>query len=155
MNILVTNTTGEVAALFEVQADGDVKEVPLTEKAARVANAIHDNCQQSMTSVMYCGGTGGSARGGVCNHPVAITEAVHEGRAHLTIGGAPAFVYPGGRHQLHRGHRQGGHHAFTWVPTPATVAPVEYTMTKEDYEKIGGHMDKIRNVEDFPEYQKK
>lgn len=155
MNILVTNTTGEVAALFEVQADGDVKEVPLTEKAARVANAIHDNCQQSMTSVMYCGGTGGSARGGVCNHPVAITEAVHAGRAHLTIGGAPAFVYPGGGINFIVDTAKVVNHAFTWVPTPATVAPVEYTMTKEDYEKIGGHMDKIRNVEDFPEYQKK
>ena len=31
---------------------------------------------------------------------------------------------------------------------------VEYTMTKEDYEKIGGHMNHIKNVEDFPEYQK-
>ena len=45
-------------------------------------------------------------------------------------------------------------HAFTWVPTPATVAPVEYTMTKEDYAMIGGHMNCIKNVEDFPEYQK-
>jgi len=155
MTILVTNTTGEIAALFEVQPDGDVKEIPMTEKAAAVPKAIRENCQSSTTSVMYCGGTGGSARGGVCKHPLAITEAVHEGRAHLTIGGAPAFVYPGGGINFIVDTAKVVNKAFTWVPTPATVAPVEYTMTKADYEKIGGHMDQIKNVEDFPEYQKK
>ena len=155
MTILVTNTTGEIGALFEVQADGDVKEIPMTEKAKQLVQTINDNCQESTTSVMYCGGTGGSARGGVCKHPVAITEAVHEGRAHLTIGGAPAFVYPGGGLNFIVDTAKVVAKAFTWVPTPATVAPVEYTMTKEDYEKIGGHMDRIRNVKDFPEYQKK
>ncbi len=155
MTILVTNTTGEVGALFEVQEDGDVKEIPMTEKAARVPKAINDNCQQSMTSVLYTGGTGGSARGGVCKCPKAITEAVHDGRAHLTIGGAEAFVYPGGGINFMVDTSKVVAKAFTWVPTPATVAPVEYTMTKEDYEKIGGHMDRIKNAADFPEYQKK
>ena len=155
MTVLVTNTTGEIAALFEVQEDGDVKEIPMTEKAQKVVQAINDNCQRSMTSVLYCGGTGGSARGGVCKHPVAITEAVHDGRATLTIGGAPAFVYPGGGINFMVDTAKVVAKAFTWVPTPATVAPVEYTMTKEEYEKIGGHMDRIKNVEDFPEYQKK
>ena len=154
MTVLVTNTTGEVGALFEVQADGDVKEIPMSEKAQRVVDAIKSNCQGSNTSVMYCGGTGGSARGGVCHHPIAITEAVHAGKAHLTIGGAPAYVYPGGGINFIVDTAKVVNHAFTWVPTPATVAPVEYTMTKEDYEKIGGHMNHIKNVEDFPEYQK-
>jgi hypothetical protein len=36
--------------------------------------------------------------------------------------------------------------AFSWVPTPATVAPVEYTMTKEKYAEIGGHVDRIVHV---------
>ena len=86
---------------------------------------------------------------------MAITEAVHEGRAQLTIGGAPAFVYPGGGLNFIVDTGKVVNKAFTWVPTPATVAPVEYTMTKADYEKIGGHMDQIKNVKDFPEYQKK
>ena len=38
--------------------------------------------------------------------------------------------------------------AFTWVPTPATVCPVEYTMTREDYEAIEGHISEIRPVEE-------
>ena len=155
MTILVTNTTGEVGALFEVQADGDVKEIPMSDKALKVVNAIKSNCQSSTTSVMYCGGTGGSARGGVCHKPIAITEAVHDGRAHLTIGGAPAYVYPGGGINFIVDTAKVVNKAFTWVPTPATVAPVEYTMTLEDYKKINGHLNHIRRVEDFPEYQKK
>ena len=126
----------------------------MTEKAQCVVDAIKSNCQSSNTSVMYCGGTGGSARGGVCHHPIAITEAVHAGKAHLTIGGAPAYVYPGGGINFIVDTAKVVNHAFTWVPTPATVAPVEYTMTTEDYAMIGGHMNCIKNVEDFPEYQK-
>ena len=34
--------------------------------------------------------------------------------------------------------------AFTWVPTPATVAPVEYTMRLDDYEAMGGHIEAVR-----------
>ncbi|NLC40501.1 MAG: 4Fe-4S binding protein, partial [Clostridiaceae bacterium] len=78
MDILVVNTTGEIYALFEVQADGDVKEIPMSKGATNVVETIQDNCEPSMTSVMYTGGTGGSARGGVCNKPLALTEAVHE-----------------------------------------------------------------------------
>ena len=155
MTILVTNTTGEVGALFEVQEDGDVKEIPMSDKAKRVVDAIHSNCQASTTSVLYCGGTGGSARGGVCHSPIAITEAVHAGRAHMTIGGAEPFVYPGGGINFMVDTGKVVAKAFTWVPTPATVAPVEYTMTLEEYKKIHGHLNHIKNVKDFPEYQKK
>ena len=74
MQILVLNTTGEIRALFEVQADGDVKEIPMTDKATALADDIMKNCEQSLTSVMYTGGTGGSARGGVCSKPVSYTH---------------------------------------------------------------------------------
>ena len=146
MQILVTNTTGEIRALFEVQADGDVKEIPMTEKAAALTQDITDNCQYSMTSVLYRGGTGGSARGGVCTKPVEITKAVHAGKAVLTVGGAPAFVLPGGGINFMVDAGKVVDHGFTWVPTPATVAPVEYTMTRADYEAIGGHMQCIKPV---------
>lgn len=149
MQVLVMNTTGEIYALFAVQKDGSVKEIPMTEKAMRVPRAVSDNCQNSMTSVLYSGGTGGSARGGVCSCPLAITEAVHNGKAHLTIGGAPAFVYPGGGINFIVDTGKVVNKAFTWVPTPATVAPVEYTMKKDDYEAMGGHMDCIRDISEY------
>ncbi|MEG2118845.1 MAG: 6-hydroxynicotinate reductase, partial [Pseudoflavonifractor sp.] len=149
MQILVTNTTGEIRALFEVLADGDVKEIPLTAKAVALADDINANCEKSLASIMYVGGTGGSARGGVCSKPLAISRAVHEGKAVLTIGGAPAYILPGGGINFIVDAGKVVDHGFTWVPTPATVAPVEYTITKSDYEAIGGHMSCIRPVADL------
>ena len=144
MKIMVTNTTGEIASLFEVLEGGEIKEIPMTDKCKALAQAIYDNCQESTTSVMFTGGTGGSARGGVCKKaPIGITEAVHAGKAVLTIGGAPTYVLPGGGINFIVDAAKVVPGAFTYVPTPAAVAPVEYTMTKDDYEKIHGHMERI------------
>src|SRR5437764_590366 len=38
--------------------------------------------------------------------------------------------------------------SFGWVPTPAIVAPIEFTMRLEDYQRLGGHMDRVRSVAD-------
>ena len=38
--------------------------------------------------------------------------------------------------------------AFTYVPTPATVVPLEYTMKLKEYLEIGGHKEKIRKLKD-------
>lgn len=149
MEILVVNTTGEIFALFTLKEDGEFAEIPMTEAAMKVPLAIQENCQRSMTSVLYTGGTGGSARGGVCKHPVKISEAVQEQKAVLTIGGATAFVYPGGGINFMVDTQKVVNKAFTWVPTPATVAPVEYTMKKDDYQAMGGHMDEIKDVSEY------
>jgi hypothetical protein len=34
--------------------------------------------------------------------------------------------------------------AFGYVPTPALVAPIEFTLRLSDYEALGGHMDYVR-----------
>jgi hypothetical protein len=34
--------------------------------------------------------------------------------------------------------------SFVWVPTPATVAPIEYTMKLDDYEAMGGHIEALK-----------
>lgn len=149
MQILIINTTGEIRALFQVQPDGDVKEIPMTRKAMVLADDIMENCESSLASVMYAGGTGGSARGGVCSKPLAITRAVHEGTAVLTIGGAPAYILPGGGINFIVDAGKVVSHGFSWIPTPATVAPVEYTMTRKAYEDMGGHVDYIRPVEEL------
>ncbi|MEL7623056.1 MAG: 4Fe-4S binding protein [Clostridiales bacterium] len=146
MTILVVNTTGEIHELFELQADGEVKAIPMTEKALRVPKAINEACEESRCSVMYTGGTGGSARGGVCKKPLALSKAVHAGKAVLTIGGAPTFILPGGGINFIIDTEQVVANGFSWVPTPATVAPVEYTMKLSDYEAIGGHMDQVKDV---------
>jgi hypothetical protein len=146
IKILVVNTTGEIYALFELQKDFSVKEIPMTEQAMRVPKAINDACEESRCSVMYIGGTGGSARGGVCRKPLAITQAVHAGKAVLTIGGAPVYVLPGGGINFMVDTEQVAANGFSWVPTPATVAPVEYTMRLSDYEAIEGHLQQLKEV---------
>jgi hypothetical protein len=36
--------------------------------------------------------------------------------------------------------------SFGYVPTPALVAPIEFTLRVSDYAALGGHMDEIRPV---------
>jgi hypothetical protein len=35
--------------------------------------------------------------------------------------------------------------AFGYVPTPAIVAPIEFTLRLSDYAALGGHMDHVRS----------
>ncbi|MFQ5486017.1 MAG: hypothetical protein ACE5DO_11885, partial [Desulfobacterales bacterium] len=94
----------------------------------------------SLVSGIYTGGTGGSARAGVVRYPVKLTDAVHRGTANLSVGGAPAFVLPGGGINFMVDVGRVKTNAFYWTPTPATICPIEYTMKLKDYEQMGGHL---------------
>jgi hypothetical protein len=37
--------------------------------------------------------------------------------------------------------------SFGYVPTPAIVGPLEFTMTRDTYAALGGHLDSIRPLE--------
>ena len=37
--------------------------------------------------------------------------------------------------------------AFGYVPTPALVAPIEFTLRLDDYAALGGHVDEVRPLE--------
>ncbi|SCG82002.1 hypothetical protein DW1_0382 [Proteiniborus sp. DW1] len=141
--ILVTETTGQKAALLEVQANGTVKEIPMTEEVLNAVKLISDTCEESRVSVIYTGGTGGSARGGVTNLPRKLTDAIHGEEVRMTVAGAPVFILPGGGINFMVDVAKMIPEATTWVPTPATVAPVEYTMTRDKYEALGGHTEHI------------
>lgn len=39
--------------------------------------------------------------------------------------------------------------AFGYVPTPALVAPIEFTLKRTDYAALGGHMDFVRPLEEI------
>lgn len=155
MKILVTETTGQKFALFEVQENGEVQEISLTPEVEELVNHIKNNCEESSVSIMYFGGVGGSARAGATSQPLALTKAVHEEKVKLTVGGAPTYILPGGGINFLVDVDKVVPKAFTWVPTPATVAPAEYTMKLKDYEAIGGHMDKIKDLQDLKKEQKR
>jgi hypothetical protein len=36
--------------------------------------------------------------------------------------------------------------AFGYVPTPALVAPIEFTLKLQDYADLGGYMDHVRSL---------
>ncbi len=151
LKILVTETTGQQAALLEVTSRGTAEEVPMTPESLEVIKILADNCETSCVSVIYTGGTGGSARSGVTRIPKKLTEAIHREEVRLTIGGAPTFVLPGGGINFMVDVSKMVPDSITWVPTPATVAPVEYTMTREKYEEIGGHTAHIRTKQQLLE----
>lgn len=143
MTVLITETTGERAALFR-WSGGRFEEVPLTSAAKRAVGVIRSSCEQAKVSALYIGGAGGSARAGVTMYPIKLTKAVHEKKAFLSVGGAPAFVFPGGGITFAVNVEQVKAGSFAWVPTPALVVPIEYTMRLEDYIAIGGHIEAVK-----------
>ena len=142
--LLITETTGLRAAMFRFTEDGKYKPIELSDAAREAVGAISETCQESLVSAVYVGGVGGSARAGVVKYPLRLTRAVHAGKAVLTCGGAPVFVLPGGGITFYADVEQVKAGAFTWVPTPATVAPIEYTMRLDDYDTMGGHVEAVR-----------
>ncbi len=142
--LLVTETTGQKAAMFRMNEKGVFEPTQLTKPAREAVAAIVETCQASRVSAFYVGGAGGSARAGVAKYPLRLTHAVHARKAVLTCGGAPVFVLPGGGITFYVDVEQVKAGAFTWVPTPASVAPVEYTMRLDDYEAMGGHIEAVQ-----------
>ena len=144
MTILITETTGQNGALYSVNAAARLTQIPLTEKARSALNTIASSCEESMVSAIYTAGSGGSARAGVTRYPIKLTQAVHEGKANLTVGGSPTFVMPGGGISFMVDVQRVKSGSFYWTPTPATICPLEYTMEKVEYEKMGGHMEAMK-----------
>jgi hypothetical protein len=44
--------------------------------------------------------------------------------------------------------------AFGSVPTPALVAPIEFTLPMADYLRLGGHGGRVRRIEDVVRTQR-
>ena len=144
MTILITETTGQNGVIFETGQNGKLREIPLNEKARTALNAISNSCESSRVSAIYTAGAGGSARAGVTRYPIKLTRAVHAGKAHLTVGGSPGFVLPGGGITFMVDVERVKEGSFYWTPTPATICPLEYTMELKDYEQMGGHVEAIK-----------
>jgi 6-hydroxynicotinate reductase len=148
MTVLITETTAERATLLRLGEDGKFVPIELTPGARRAVDMIASTCQASKVSAVFAGGAGGSARAGVTTIPIKLNEAIHENRARLTVGGAPVYILPGGGISFLVDVEKVMVRAFTYVPTPAPVVPLEYTMTLDEYLKIGGHQEAIRKLED-------
>ncbi len=94
------------------------------------------------------GGAGGSLRAGATENPVLLTRAVQAGRARVTLGGAAAYVWPGGGITVMTDVAAMPQGSFGSVPTPALVAPIEFSLPLAEYAALGGHVGRIRQLAD-------
>ncbi|ATW24993.1 indolepyruvate ferredoxin oxidoreductase subunit alpha [Candidatus Formimonas warabiya] len=148
MKVLVAETTWRQVALFEINTQGEPIPIPLTPELEAFRQMAAGNCEDSRVTGMYYAGVGGSARAGVTVNPIMLTKAVHQGDAVLTIAGAPTFVMPGGGITFLADLEQMIPHPFTYTTSPAVVAPIEYTIIRDKYARIGGHITSIRPLSD-------
>ena len=147
MRLLMTSTTGEHAAWFVLDAALVPRQADLPVALQRVVERIGENCEPSICSVLFLGGAGGSLRAGVSDNPVLLTRSIKRALVNVTCGGAPAYVWPGGGITVMVDVMRMPERSFGTVPTPAIVAPIEFSMRLADYRDLGGHMEHVRSLQ--------
>ncbi len=149
MRVLVLEVTGQNVAMLEADESGNFHRVVTPKEAEEIRELIAMNAEPSLTSALYTGGCGGSARAGTTQNPIKLNRAVHDGRIRLTVGGVPAYVFPGGGINFMVDVGKMKWRSFAWVAVPAVVAPIEYTMEKETFIQMGGHKQALRLLDDI------
>ncbi|MDW4498518.1 6-hydroxynicotinate reductase [Sulfitobacter sp. D35] len=143
LNLLMVSTTGENAAYYELDENLNPVEKEMPERLRPSVARIEENCEPALASVLFMAGAGGSLRSGVTENPVSLTRSVQSRLTRVTCGGAPVMMWPGGGITFMADVTQMPKNAFGYVPTPALVAPIEFTMPASDYAALGGHMDYV------------
>lgn len=143
LRLLMVSTTGEHSAYFVVDASLRPQPAPMPPALRRVVERIAENCEPALASVLFVGGAGGSLRAGVTQSPVHLTRSIKQALVKVTCGGAPAYIWPGGGITVMVDVTRMPANCFGTVPTPAIVAPIEFTMRREDFAALGGHMDAV------------
>lgn len=148
LRLLMVSTTGEQYAYYELDEALRPVEKELPEALKESVARIRENCEPALASVLFMGGAGGSLRAGVTENPVKLTDSVKRKLTRVTCGGAPAYIWPGGGITFMVDVTRMPENAFGYVPTPALVAPIEFTLKKSDYALLGGHVDYVRPLGD-------
>jgi 6-hydroxynicotinate reductase len=147
MRVLMTSTTGEDSLWLELDEALRPVVAPMPEAVARTVARIGENCEPALTSVIFMAGAGGSLRAGVTENPILLTRRVQAGEVRVTMGGAPCYLWPGGGITIMADVLAIPDNAFGHVPTPALVAPIEFTLRAELYAALGGHVDQAIALE--------
>ena len=149
LTLLMVSTTGEEHAYYVLDPALVPRRAELPPALLPTVALIDENCEPALASVLFVAGAGGSLRAGVTANPVRLTRAIHDGAARLTAGGAPVYVWPGGGITFMVDVTRLPANAFGSVPTPALVAPLEFTLSRADYLALGGHAGAIRTLGDI------
>jgi hypothetical protein len=148
LRLLMVSTTGEDAEYYVLDESLRPQKAPMPAAIRKVVERIGENCEPALCSVIFMAGAGGSLRAGVTENPVQLTRSVRDALTRVTCGGAPAYIWPGGGITLMVDVSAMPDNAFGYVPTPALVGPIEFSMTLENYAELGGHMDRVQRLED-------
>jgi hypothetical protein len=147
LRLLMTSTTGEHAQWYVLDEALKPVEQEIPAEVKRIVDRIGENCEPSLCTVLFLGGAGGSLRAGVTENPVLLTRAIKRALVNVTCGGAPAYIWPGGGITVMADVMRMPDNSFGTVPTPAIVAPIEFSMRQSDYQALGGHMEHIFSLE--------
>jgi hypothetical protein len=145
----MVSTTGEEFAYYilDETLTPQPKEIP--DALMPSVKLIDENCEPSLCTVLFIGGAGGSLRAGVTQNPVRLTRSVQARQTRLTSGGAECYVWPGGGITFMVDVTLLPAGAFGYVPTPALVAPLEFTLPRAEYLALGGHAGAIKTLPDM------
>jgi hypothetical protein len=154
MRLLMVSTTGADAEYFILDDQLKPVKAAMPEPVRHVVDRIGENCEPALASVLFMAGAGGSLRAGVTENPVRLTRSVKDALVRVTSGGAPVYVWPGGGITFMVDVAAMPDNAFGFVPTPAIVGPIEFTMRRTDYAAMGGHMDRVRELVDVKRSQR-
>ncbi|MCI4427609.1 MAG: 6-hydroxynicotinate reductase [Burkholderiales bacterium] len=149
LRLLMVSTTGEHQAYFVLDRKLVPQPAAMPAAVRRVVERIGENCEPALASVLYVAGAGGSLRAGVTENPVLLTHSIKDLLVNVTCGGAPVYVWPGGGITVMVDVARMPANSFGFVPTPAIVSPIEFTMRLSDYRALGGHMHRVRRIEDL------
>lgn len=143
LRLLMVSTTGEDAAWYVLDDDLKPQATEMPEPIVKAVDRIAENCEPALCSVLFMAGAGGSLRAGVTENPVRLTLSVKDALTRVTCGGAPVYIWPGGGITLLVDITRMPSNSFGYVPTPALVAPIEFTLERQTYAELGGYMDQI------------
>jgi hypothetical protein len=151
LRLLMVSTTGEHFAYFVLDEALQPCSAEMPPELTRVVERIAENCEPALSTVLFMGGAGGSLRAGVTESPVRLTRSIKDALVNVTCGGAPAYVWPGGGITVMVDVARMPDNSFGTVPTPAIVAPIEFTMRLADYAALGGHVASVIPLTDVLE----
>ncbi len=151
LSVLMVSTTGEHAGYYVLNGDLEPEPREMPQALQPSVDLIAENCEPALCTVLFMGGAGGSLRSGVTRNPIHLTRSVQAEATRVSLGGAEAYVWPGGGITVMVDVLDLPDGAFGYVPTPALVAPLEFTAERAEYERLGGHASVIRDLADVLE----
>ncbi len=148
LRLFMVSTTGEHYAWYVLDEALVPRAAEPPPAIVKLVERIAENCEPALSTVLFMGGAGGSLRAGVTENPVRLTQSVKGRLTRVTCGGAPAYVWPGGGITVMVDVAALPDKSTGYVPTPALVFPIEFTLRLTDYEAMGGHMGHVVPIAD-------